>query len=141
MRARGATNAILLWRNIIDYLTVQLAGRKINRIKNATGGTLLRLRTSHCNLASAVTLRYFQLTRYITAAAIVRPDLHRISKYFNKNAPSCLAVFAIARVIVDRMHNRTRRNENVRKLKENNSPLRPISYVYDDRRYVTRVLL
>lgn len=76
-------NTILLWRNIIDYLTVQLAGRKINRIKNATEGAL-RLRTFHCNLASVVTLRYFQLTLYVTV--IIRPDLNRIVK-FSVNLP------------------------------------------------------
>lgn len=76
-------NTILLWRNIIDYLTVQLAGRKINRIKNATEGAL-RLRTFHCNLASVVTLRYFQLTLYVTV--IIRADLNRIVK-FSVNLP------------------------------------------------------
>lgn len=69
--------------NIIDYLTVQLAGRKINRVKNATEGAL-RLRTFHCNLASVVTLRYFQLTLYVTV--IIRSDLNRIVK-FSINLP------------------------------------------------------
>lgn len=64
-------------------LTVQLAGRKINRIKNATEGAL-RLRTFHCNLASVVTLRYFQLTLYVTV--IIRADLNRIVK-FSVNLP------------------------------------------------------
>lgn len=66
---------------------MQLAGRKINRIKNAAEGAL-RLRTFHCNLASVVTLRYFQLAWYVTVA--IRLDPRESDRRISQNLQSYL---------------------------------------------------